>query len=469
MSNKIKFGTDGWRAVIARDYTFENVRRAAHGFARFLTERYGADQKVVVGYDTRFQSEHFASKAAEVMASYGFSVLLTECATPTPVISYAVLAQQAVGALNITASHNPPVYNGFKVRSPQGGAIASEDLTLIESLIPESPDITIPHSKGEVKKFDPSVAYIDHLKNLVDLQAIRATEVRLAVDCMWGNGAGWFPRLLGGGKIQITECHNLRNPVFPGMERPEPIPPNTAAGLTFSKSQNADLLIINDGDADRIGLGDENGEFINQFNAFGLIAWYMLEFSGKKGPIVKSLSSTVMVEKLARQYKAPVHITGVGFKNIAPKMVETDALLGGEESGGYAFRDHVPERDGILAGLYILDLMRRTGLTPTQLVDELFRRVGRHFYDRVDVPVQTAAIDVKTVVANANPSSIAGMKVIRKDAWDGFQFHLEDGGWLLIRFSGTEPVIRFYCETSLPGKTAEILREGLHLAGLGDR
>lgn len=287
------------------------------------------------------------------------------------------------------------------------------------------------------------------------------------VDAMWGNGAGWFPRLLSGGKTKVIEIHNQRNPSFPDMKRPEPIRPNVDSGLRATTEHQADVLLINDGDADRVGFGDENGNFIDQLRAYGLLAYYLLEVRGERGPIVKTLSTTTMLNKLGKIYGVDVVETGVGFKYVAPKMIELNALIGGEESGGYAFRGNVPERDGILAGLYMLDFMVRTGKKPTELLKMLFDKVGgEHFYDRIDTPFRGDRQTREQTIRNANPASLGGLKVTELVTLDGFMFRLEDGGWMLIRFSGTEPIMRVYCETTHGDKVQAILQDGLRVAGL---
>ncbi len=473
MAYKIKFGTDGWRGHIAEDYTFANVRRAAQGFAEYLLAQGKKDEWVIVGHDKRFRSEDFARAAAEVLAGNGLRVWLTNGPTPTPVISYAVVAQKAVGAINITASHNPPSDNGFKVRDEHGGAIDPQGLKDIEARIPESEsavrraDFAAAQAEGRIRFFDAAPAYIEHIQTLIDLQPIKDAGLTVMVDAMWGNGAGWFPRLLAGGQTRVLEIHNQRNPIFPEMKRPEPIRPNVDAGLRATVENGADILLINDGDADRVGFGDENGEFIDQLRAYGLLAYYLLEIRGERGPIVKTLSTTTMLNKLGRLYDVPVYETGVGFKYVAPKMLEVDALIGGEESGGYAFRGNVPERDGILAGLYMLDFMVKTGKKPTQLLEELFARVGgAHYYKRIDTPFSGDKQEKIDRILSANPQTIGGLRVTELITIDGYQFRLEDGGWLLIRFSGTEPILRVYCETTHADKVDAILEDGLKIAGL---
>jgi alpha-D-glucose phosphate-specific phosphoglucomutase len=468
----IKFGTDGWRGQIADDYTFASVRRCAQGFAAYLQAKGLAQRGVVIGYDKRFHSENFAAACAEVMAANGVHAWLTAGATPTPVISYAAVHHQAGGAINITASHNPPTDNGFKVRDPNGGAIDPAGLNEIEARIPLSDGVKVmplpeAKNKGVVEVFDAAIPYIEHLTYLIDLEPIKNAGLKIVVEPMWGNGAGWFPRLIGGGKTQVTEIHNERNPIFPEMARPEPIRPNVDVGLRKTVELGADVCLITDGDADRMGIGDEQGRFVNQLEVYALLALYYLEIRGERGAIVKTLSTTSMLEKLGKLYNVPVYSTGVGFKYVAPKMMETNAMLGGEESGGFAFRGNVPERDGILGNLLMLDFMVKTGKKPSQLLDFLFSKVGAHYYDRVDTrctPEQRDAVRERAL--NARPETIGGLKFTGLDTLDGFKFVMGDDGWLLIRLSGTEPIVRVYTETTHPDKVQAILQDGLKIAGL---
>ena len=474
MVQEIKFGTDGWRGHVAENYTFANVRRCTQGFASYLKDEGFQDSWVVVGHDRRYQGEQFAAAVAEVLVGNGLNVYLTDGPTPTPVISYAVVDKKAAAAINITASHNPYTDNGFKVRDENGGAIDPEGLTRIEKHIPDFEDqvnrtaLNDALESGKLQYFDAAPSYIAHIEKLIDLQPIKDAGLRVLVDPMWGNGVGWFPRLIGGGKTEVFEIHQDRNPNFPEMSRPEPIPPNIDVGLNAVKDFKADVLIINDGDADRIGIGDENGEFVNQLRVFGLLAYYLLEIRGLRGPIVKTLSTTTMLDKLGKIYDVPVYNTGVGFKYVAPKMLEVDAMIGGEESGGYAFRGNVPERDGILAGLYFLDFMVKMKMKPSELLEVLFDKVGAHFYDRIDTPFKGDRAEKINRIETANPETIGGLKVINLVTVDGYKFELEDGGWLLIRFSGTEPIIRVYCETTYGDRVEAILKDGLSIAGIDD-
>lgn len=473
----IKFGTDGWRGRIADDYTFANVRRAAQGFAHYLKAN-GKSGSVVVGHDKRFLAEHFAASVAEVLAGNGFHVWLTPTATPTPVISYSAKKRGALGAVNLTASHNPPEDCGFKVRDENGGAIAPDGLAQIESLIPppgtDQVILRMPLkdalATGLVEYFDPRPDYMAHIAQLIDVQPIRDAGLKIVIENMWGNGAGWLSEILSGGSTHVFDFHAERNPIFPEMLRPEPIPPNVDAGLAMGRTMQADCVCILDGDADRCGFGDEHGVFVDQLRVYALLALYFLEYRGERGTIVKTLSTTSMLDKLGKIYDVPVINTGVGFKYIAPAMMEHNALMGGEESGGYAYRGHVPERDGILSNLYLLDFMVRTGKKPTELLNLLFDKVGEHFYDRIDTRVTDDAIKAEAKrrldAVDISNLSLGGHKVTEVVTMDGYKFIMDDGGWLLVRFSGTEPLIRVYTETTDGTAVQAILEDGKTLAGI---
>lgn len=474
MSKEIRFGTDGWRGRIADNYTFANLRKVSQGYASYLKSIGDADKGIVIGYDNRFHGENFAKTVAEVMTGNGINVFLTDGPTPTPVISFAILWKKAGGAVNVTASHNPPEDSGFKIRASYGGAVAQEHLASVEANLPadQSGVTSMPFAAAEeaglIEYIDPSEAYLDQVRQMVDIEAIKNSGLKVVVDAMWGVGAGWFPRLLAGGNVEIHEIQNVRNPAFPNMLRPEPIPPNTNVCQATVPAIGADVGVLTDGDADRVGIVAEDGSFVNQLQVYALLAYYLLEVGGKRGAIVKTLSTTSMLDKLGEAYGVDVHETGVGFKYVAPKMVETDAMIGGEESGGYAFKGHVPERDGIVAGLMFLELMSRTGKKPTELIQDIFEKVGTHYYNRIDTyyPADERAA-IQQRVRQATPETIAGFPVLRINTTDGWKYMLGDGGgWLLIRFSGTEPVIRVYTETTQEEYVERILQAGLDLAGV---
>jgi len=470
----IKFGTDGWRAIIGEDYTFDNVRACAASAALYLQRHGLAERGMVIGYDARFASEDFADAAAEVVAGHGITVALSDAQCPTPVVSFSIIDRRAGGGIVITASHNPWRWNGFKYKPDYGGSASPEIVAELEAALPglvgrrmPRVDIAAARRDGLVEVFDARSRYLAHLGGLVDLDRLRAAGLNVAYDAMYGTGAGYLGELLAGGSSRLTELHGDRNPVFPGMHAPEPIARNLH-DLSSSMAAGAfDLGIATDGDADRVGIADERGRFINQLQVFALLAYYLLEVRGERGAIVKSITTTRMVQKLGELYGVPVHETAVGFKFVGPTMMATDALIGGEESGGYGFRGHVPERDGILAGLYMLDFMARTGKRPSELLAELYDRVGPHYYDRIDITLRAEDRDaIRRRAEEARPDTIAGLRVTAIDTTDGFRFLLGDSGWLLLRFSGTEPLLRIYTEVAGDESlVARILAAGREIVG----
>jgi phosphomannomutase len=318
-----------------------------------------------------------------------------------------------------------------------------------------------------MERFDPRPSYLQQLGEMVDLDAIRSAGLRVVVDSMFGSGLGYQRELLAGGNTEVIELHGEHNPLFPGISSPEPIARNLEELSDTVCREGADAGIATDGDADRLGVVDENGRFLNQLEVFALLVYYLLEVRGLRGPLVKSITTTRMIVRLGELYGVPVHETPVGFKFLGPKMMEVDALVAGEESGGYAFRGHLPERDGILSGLLFLDLMVRRGKKPSALLDELFQKVGRHYYDRVDVRLKAEEREnVWRRVSESRPDRLAGVEVLGHDTSDGFRFQLKDGGWLLLRFSGTEPLMRIYTEVQDPSLVKELLDAGRELAGV---
>jgi phosphomannomutase len=478
MGSEIKFGTDGWRAIIGDDFTFANVRICAQSVALYLKESGMAPRGLIVGYDTRFASEDFAAAVAEVIAGNGIKAYLCDCATPTPTVSWAVLDKQAGGAAMITSSHNPWRYNGFKYKPEYAGSASPEVVARLEAPLEEIEatgavkrmPLAEAQGRGLVEMFDPRPAYIAQLKKLLDLKPLRDAGFKVCIDSMYGSGQGYLPGLLAGGRLQVIELHGERNPVFPGIGAPEPIGRNLTPLMEAVRREKADVGLAIDGDADRFGLVDENGVYVDQLQVFGLLTYYLLEARGERGPIIKSLTTTRMVMKLGELYNVPVYETRVGFKYLGPKMIETKGLIGGEESGGYAFRGHLPERDGVLAALCMLDFMVRTGKRPSELLAELYERVGPHHYDRVDIRMPAAEKEsIQKRVEAARPESISGVKVTSQDAADGYRFNLENGGWLLLRFSGTEPLLRIYTEVPDKALVPRLLKAGRELAGLPER
>ena len=474
----IVFGTDGWRAKIADDYTFENVRRCADGVARYVVERREQAKGVVVAYDRRFASEHFAAAAAEVLLAHDIPVAFAAHAVPTQMSSYEVVERGAAAGIVITASHNPWTDNGFKVKSPSGAAAGPEILTTLEAQIARNGGTAIERrpfadaeAAGLVERFDPYDGYATYVRRTVDLDALKAADVSVLVDPMFGAGAGWLPRLLAGGRIRVTEIHQERNPYFGGIN-PEPIRPHVDEALGIIAKGGFDLGLFLDGDADRAGAADEKGTFIHQLQVTGLLMYYLAEHRLLRKPVVVSVNNTSTAARLGERYGIETFETPVGFKFIGPKMIETGAMMGAEESGGYGFGMHLPERDGVYADLLLLDLFLRekaAGRWPVSRAIEHFHEIaGPSFYRRIDVHVARDEYpEVKRrllvdLVANA-PKELAGHPVTRTQSLetkDGFKFFLDDGSWLLVRASGTEPLVRVYTEA-----TSEDIRESMLEAG----
>jgi phosphomannomutase len=475
---KIVFGTDGWRARIADEFTFENVRRCADGVARYVVERGEEAKGVVIAYDRRFASEHFAIAAAEVVLARDIPVAFAVHAVPTQMASYEVVERGAAAGIVITASHNPWTDNGFKVKAPTGSAAGSDMLQVLDATVAENGGTAIERrpfadaeAAGLVERFDPFQGYERFLRRTLDLDSLRAADVDILVEPMWGAGAGWISRLLAGGRIRVTELHQERNPYFGGVN-PEPIRPNVDEALGILGGGGFDLGLLLDGDADRAGAADERGTFIHQLEVTGLLMYYLAEYRQLRQPVVISINNTSMAARLGTHYGIHVYETPVGFKYIGPKMIETGAMMGAEESGGYGFGMHLPERDGVYADLLLLDLFLRekaAGRWPVSKALAVFHELaGPSFYRRVDVHVDRAdypalkervLVDLRTHA----PAELAGEPVTGTDALDtndGLKLHVADGSWLLIRCSGTEPLVRVYAEAT----SAEI-RDAMIAAG----
>ncbi len=470
----IKFGTDGWRAIIADDFTFRNVALCAQGVAGYTREVHPPGKGLVVAYDTRFASREFALCAAQVFAGNGIPTLLCRESCPTPVASYNVLVHNAGGAAVITASHNPPQWNGFKFKPHYGGSASPEIVARLEELIAGTDANrvnSIPFSQaaaqGLAREIDPTPPYVEQIGRLVDLDAIRNSGLDIVVDAMHGSGAGYLPMLLEGAKDPVAEIRSEVNPAFPGMQQPEPIADNLQLLSKLVANGKADVGIAYDGDADRLGVVDEKGRYLNTLQVFALLALYLLDVKGARGPIVKSITSSDMLFKLGQIYGVPVLETGVGFKYAGPLMMKENALMGGEESGGYGFRGHIPERDGILSSLFILEFMARKGMRPSELLQYLYGKVGEWSYDRRDIafdPANRAELEGRLRAAAAL-TEIGGMKVASTDAVDGLRFRFANG-WLMVRFSGTEPLVRVYAEADDPERVAGLIAAAAALLGL---
>lgn len=474
MNIPIKFGTDGWRGIIADDFTFANVRYCAQALAEHLHDKGVTQSGIVIGYDTRFASEDFAAAAAEVMAANSIKVYLCSHATPTPVVSYGVVSRKAAGAIIITASHNPARWNGFKIKSPDGSSAPTDVEADIESRLPEiiaqnrlkHTEITHALTAKSVEYVDFDPEYHQKLATFVDIESLRRAGSKLVVDSMFGAGSGHFRKLLDGGKTKLLEIHGERNPAFPGIQ-PEPIARHLTRLSNSVKESGSDVGLATDGDADRLGIVDEKGTPLTPLQIFALLALYLLEVRGERGPIIKTLTTSSMLFRLGEIYQVPVIETRVGFKHVAPRMLSQNALIGGEESSGFGFRGHLPERDAMLAGLYFLDLMNQLHKSPSQLIDYLYSKVGPHHYERLDMefpPNDRNAIIGR--LTSRTPSHIGGKEVTKVNTMDGFHYTLADGSWLLIRFSGTEPILRIYAEAETPERANSLISEGRNILGV---
>lgn len=477
-ATRIVFGTDGWRARVADEFTFENVRRCADGVAHHVAEQGTAAKGVVIAYDRRFASEHFAAAAAEVLAAHDIPVAFATTAVPTQMSSYEVVERGAAAGIVITASHNPWTDNGFKIKAATGAAAGPEILAAVERRLAENAGHPVQRrpfadaeAAGLVERFDPFPGYERFVRRTVDLDALRAADVHVLVEPLYGSGAGWLSRLLEGGRIRVTEIHRERNPYFGGVN-PEPIRPHIDEALGMLAGGGYDLALMLDGDADRAGAADERGTFIHQLEVTGLLMYYLAEHREMREPVVVSVNNTSMAARLGERYGIATHETPVGFKFIGPRMIEVGAMMGAEESGGYGFGMHLPERDGIYADLLLLDLFlreRARGVWPVSQIMERFHELaGPSFYLRVDVHVERSEYEavkrrLLEELRGHEPDELAGRSVERTvplSTADGFKFFLDDGSWLLVRASGTEPLVRVYTEATSPE-----LRDALLVAG----
>ena len=464
----IKFGTDGWRAIIGEEYTFQNVRICAQGVANYLKSNGYESSGLIIGYDTRFKSAEFAASAAEVIAGNNIPVILCDRPAPTPVVSYNLVQHECAAGIVITASHNPSNWNGFKFKPGYGGSASPDIVTKLEefiSIVETSGEIqSIPIEDGLktglIEKINPDPSYMNHIAGMVNLKSIREAGLNVVIDSMHGAGATYISRLIEGGTTKIFEIRSEINTSFPDMTQPEPIESNLIPLKDKIIEVNGDVGLATDGDADRLGIMDENGQYITTLHAFALICNHILTDLNMTGPIVKSITMTSMIDKLGELHKIPVITTPVGFKYLGPMMIEENAMAAGEESGGYAFQGHIPERDGILSGLMILNMMAKTSKNPSELIDDLEEIVGPHFYLRIDTEFDSQnKMKIIEKVSSMKPKHIAGIPVIKIDDQDGFKFILENNNWGLIRFSGTEPLMRIYAEGIDENIVSEILSE----------
>jgi len=462
MSTAIKFGTDGWRGVIADDYTFENVRRVGNAIAHYVHENEDASKGLVVGYDTRFASRNFAAAISEVLAASGIAIHLSDDYTPTPALSYAVVNLGAAGGVMITSSHNPFNWNGVKYKAGYGGSATPAIIKSIESAL----DAPNPERAGAgVKPADFKTAYIAAVKKFVDLDAIKSAKFKFAIDSMYGSGRGVLKDIFAGAGIEHIEIRGEVNPAFPGIN-PEPILPHIALLQETVVREHCQAGLATDGDADRVGAVAEDGSFVDSHKIFSVILEWLLKRKQWPGEIVRAFNTTRMIDRIARQYGRKMHECGIGFKYICDLMLERDILIGGEESGGIGIRRHLPERDGILNSLLLANIMADEGKPLGQLVRDLQQKYGEHHYARLDLHLTQEAKEEAMRRVEARPTRIGSFRVLDIATLDGVKFYLDaptngNGAeaWVLVRSSGTEPLLRIYCEASTPELVTQILRE----------
>lgn len=467
---QIKFGTDGWRGVIAKDFTFENISRVAQATMDYLNREGLGNRGVVIGYDRRFMSRDFARRVAEVAAGNGIHVRLTEDYTPTPAVSWSVRETASGAGIMITASHNPSEYNGFKIKEAFGGSALPATTKIIEEIVAynlenERRVIAIPYSEaiknGVIELFDPTEGYFHQISRYVDLDLIAKAGIKAVVDPMYGAGCGFIPRLLPA----VDEIHNIENPSF-GGQPPEPIGQNLMELSALLKSGKYRVGLALDGDADRIGAVDENGDFFSSHSIFTVILRHLIEHKKMTGSVVKTVSTTRMVDLLAEKFGLELFETPIGFKHICELMLEHDILMGGEESGGLGVKGHIPERDGILLGLLLLEAMAVSGKGLRQLLDETMDDIGHFYYQRIDRHIENAEKEQLIIKLRSDPpSEIDGQLVVATNFSDGFKFIFASGDWLLIRPSGTEPVLRLYSEAGSLDQVERFLRKAVIIAG----
>jgi len=459
----IKFGTDGWRAVIAEDYTFANVERVAQATAdHWATESSpGTEKRVIIGYDRRFLSDQFARRTAEVFAGNDFDVVLTSSPTPTPAVSFAVKARKAIGGVMITASHNPPRFNGFKLKAHFGGSAESATCMAVESVLDKNP-VRASVQNG-INTSDLKSAHYVAIKKLVDFKLIARSKLRFAHDALFGVGAGCFAELLAGTTCKVTTLNAEFDPNFGGIN-PEPVIQNYTRSAAFLRKHPHDICLVTDGDADRVGGMDGRGNYLSTHQIICALLKHLHVNRGMTGRVIKALTTTSMVDKMCAAYGQPLVETGVGFKYICAEMIKGDVLLGAEESGGIGFPGHIPERDGILAGLMLLELLATEKISINKMIAGLEKEFGPHRYARIDMhyPLEKRAPLMEYCKSNPPPKLLRS-PIDEVKSYDGVKFIAQDGSWLMLRGSGTEPILRVYAEARSDADAQKLLKQGVAL------
>ncbi len=460
---EIKFGTDGWRGIIADTFTFENVRKASLSLALYLEEKKKTVQPVVIGYDSRFLSQQFAEESAKALFYKGIPVLISREPIPTAALSFQVLQAKASCGIMITASHNPPEFNGFKLKAEFGGS-APQAMTdeiqicseMVNNLDLSSASLSLP---DEIKK-DFLAPYLNHIQTFVHLDIIKKSRRRFMIDSMHGVGGTIIENLLSGGECTIQTIHSSRDPYFGGIH-PEPLEKNLGKLSRGVKDAHFDLGIATDGDADRIGAIANDGTFASSLTITPLVALHLIENKRQSGDIAKTFAHTVYLDRIARRYALPLHTRPIGFKYIAELMLQKDILIGGEESGGIGIKGYFPERDGILIGLLLFEMICQTNQSFLELKRQLWEDYGTMEYARIDLKsIPKRGKELTKNLSQNPPTDIGGFHIKSVDTLDGIKFIFDDESWLLIRQSGTEPVLRIYSEASAKEKLEKLLKAG---------
>jgi len=459
MNSPIRFGTDGWRGVIADTFTFDNVGIAAQATAAYLDTVKDAERAVFVGFDGRFQSSNFARRAAEVLAGNGFRVVLMDRVFPTPYISFEVLRRKFAGGVVITASHNPAAFNGFKVKAHFGGSATPSMTAVIEQNLGKVP---VRHSSDGVEITGPEAFYFDHLHGLVDWDRIAQSRLKAVVDSMHGSGTRILESMLHNTSCTIETIRGVPDPIFGGIS-PEPMMPQLKPLADRVVETGSHIGLATDGDADRLGVVDENGNFMSTLQVMPLLLLHAYRTRGWRGAVVRTVSQSLIIPRIASSLGLPCYETPIGFKNIGELMLKEEVLIGGEESGGVGLSRHMPERDGIFLNLMMLDLLAASGKTPSQLVRDTWKEFGEFHFGRRDlhVPIEAGQSVVRTL-RESPPLQFAGRKVQHVGTLDGSKVFLDGDSWILFRQSGTEPLLRVYCEAPSQVKVQEILASGLN-------
>lgn len=468
----IKFGTDGWRAVISDDFTFDNVKKVAQSVASYINrdtkELNIRDRRVVIGYDTRFLSEKYAELIACVFAANGIKTVLSDRPTPTPSVSFTIKDRGMIGGIMVTASHNPARYNGIKYKAYYGGSAGPDITKKLEEYLGQS---EIKYAPAAEMKASGMLTYeniipkhLGFIKKYVDLKKLKKARLKVCVDSMYGTGNDYISELLSGGKIKVDTIHNIYNPGFGGIN-PEPIMPNLKELAERTKDGKYDIGLATDGDADRLGVALPNGKLLTGHKVMTLLFLHLLEDRKMRGAVVQTLCGTDLINKICRKYGLKMYETPVGFKYICELMLKEDVLIGGEETGGVAFKNSIPERDGVLSGLLILEMMAMRKKKILDILKAIDKEYGTYEYRRLDVKYPDEKKQRLMELLKSNPpKEVLGKKVVDINKLDGYKLICEDGSWLMLRLSGTEPILRVYAEASTEKKALAILKEGKKIA-----